>query len=285
MVNRRTVDAQTSRQRLLPRSIAGVAGLALMLAVAAVAAPTGLDAVATVEQTNRADAASQNRIDQLSAAARAMFEDYRQAITQTQQLQVYNRELEKIVAEQERRKAALAARMAGVGTLRAEVEPLMLRMIDTLERFVAADLPFLQSERMQRVADLRAAMANPELSVAERFRQVLAAYQAEAEYGRNMASYRGELTLNGRERLVEFLRIGRVMLFYITPDNGRSGYWDRQANAWKPLPARYQEAVRAGIRSAKDLAAPQLLALPVAAPQPADSGAGEPKPAAVESAS
>lgn len=285
MVNRRMVEAQNSRPRLLPRSIAGVVVLALMLAVAAVAAPTGLDAVATVEQTNQADAASQNRIDQLSAAARAMFEDYRQAITQTQQLQVYNRELEKIVAEQERRKAALAARMAGVGTLRAEVEPLMLRMIDTLERFVAADLPFLQGERMQRVADLRAAMANPELSVAERFRQVLAAYQAEAEYGRNMASYRGELTLNGRERLVEFLRIGRVMLFYITPDNGRSGYWDRQANAWKPLSARYQEAVRAGIRSAKDLAAPQLLALPVPAPQPADSGAGEPKPAAVESAS
>lgn len=229
------------------------------------AAPVG-EALDTVADTNRADAASQNRIDTLSAEALEMLEAYRQAITETQQLTVYNRELEKIVAEQERRRDALAERVAGVADLRTQLQPLLLRMIDGLDRFVAADLPFKLDERQARIQALRAAMANPQQNLAERFRKVLAAYQAEAEYGRSVDSYRGELLLDGRERLVEFLRVGRVMLLYITPNDRQAGYFDPSAGAWQPLPDRYIGDIREAIRIAKDLAAPQLLRLPVPAP-------------------
>lgn len=236
------------------------------------------EAVDTVEQTNRADAASQNRIDELSAETREMLEAYRRAITRKQQLAVYNRELEKIVGEQERRRDALAERVDSVSDLREEIEPLMLRMIDNLDRFIEADLPFRKAERDRRVAGLREAVADPEQNIAERFRKVLAAYQAEAEYGRTLGTYRGELDIDGNKRLVEFLRIGRVMLFYITPDDARVGYWDRAGQSWKPLPDSYRGTIRDGVRVAKDLAAPQLVEIAVPAPGSDMAGGSLPEP-------
>lgn len=265
----------TKSTRTGTRLAAALLGLAAVSAGAQNAADKAMD---TVAETNRADAASQNRIDELSAETRKMLEQYRRAVTRRQQLKVYNRELEKVVAEQQRRKQALEEQVASVADLRAEIEPLMLRMIDHLEQFVAADVPFRANEREQRVASLREAVADPDLSVAERFRQVLSAYQAEAEYGRTLGTYRGELEVDGQQRLVEFLRVGRVMLFYITPDDARVGYWDRGEDAWRSLSADYAGAIRDGVRVAKDLAAPQLIEVAVPAPDSGRSGADLPAP-------
>lgn len=252
--------------------------LLALTAASAVAQDATGEAMDTVEATNRADAASQNRIDELSEQTREMLKQYRRAVTRRQQLTVYNRELDKIVSEQARRKSALEERVASITDLRAEIEPLMLRMIDNLERFVAADLPFRKAEREKRVASLREAVANPDFNVAERFRKVLAAYQAEAEYGRTLGTYRGELELDGKQRLVEFLRVGRVMLFYITPDDARIGYWDREQSSWRSLPDGYRSAIRDGVRVAKDLAAPQLIDVAVPAPESVQSGEALPSP-------
>lgn len=250
--------------------------LLLLVATSASAENAAGEALDTVAETNRADAASQNRIDELSEATLEMLKKYRRAVTQYQQLKVYNNELEKIVAKQEQRKAALQEQISSIKKLRAKIEPLMLRMIDHLAKFVKADLPFLLHKRRQRVASLRAAVANPDLSVAQRFRKVLSAYQQEAEYGRTIGTYRGELELDGKQRFVAFLRVGRVMLFYITPDNSRVGYWDREQETWRALPDGYAEAVRQGVRVAKDLVASRLLKLPVPAPDSISGGPAKP---------
>lgn len=231
-------------------------------------------ALSTVEQTNRADASSQKKIDQLSENTRKMLEEYRQAIRKTQQLGVYNGELGQIVGEQQSRKAALQSRIDSVGGLRDEIEPLMLRMLDSLQRFVKADLPFKHDERLAAVVKLRQAMADPDTGVAEKFRKVLAAYQKEAEYGRTIGSYRGEIQFSGKDRLVEFLRVGRVMLYYITPDESAVGYWDTTASKWKALSGDYRSSIRSGIKVAKDLAAPQLLEIGVPAPTQATADGG-----------
>lgn len=248
---------------------AGVAVAALLFTVAAQAQVE--QALKTVEKTNQSDAASQNKIDQLSEQTRQMLEQYRQAIRKTQQLQVYNRELEQIVAEQQSRRDALASRIESVGGLRDDIEPLMLRMIDSLQRFVDADLPFNKDERKEKVLQLRQTMADPDVGVAEKFRKVLAAYQSEAEYGRTIGTYRGEIPFSGQDRLVEFLRVGRVSLFYISPDEAAVGYWDKTAGKWQALPGNYRTPIRNGIKVAKDLAAPQLLEIAVPAPERTDA--------------
>lgn len=257
-------------------SRAALAAAVIGVAVLAVPPPAAAQvdrAMDTVKQTNTADAASQDKIDRLSEETRRMLEEYRNAIRKTQQLKVYNKELSQIVDQQQQRKAQLEQRIDAVGDLREDIEPLMLRMIDSLKRFVEADLPFKKNERMQKIAELRQAMADPDTGVAEKFRKVLAAYQREAEYGRTIGTYRGELTFSGKQRLVEFLRIGRVMLFYITPDDAAVGYYDPDAGQWRPLEAGYRATVRQGIKVAKDLAPPQLIE--IAAPAPIQAGSGD----------
>ena len=68
------------------------------------------------------------------------------------------------------------------------ITPLMFRMIDALEQFVGLDVPFLLSERQQRVAALRALMDRSDATPAEKYRRILEAYEIENEYGRTIGS-------------------------------------------------------------------------------------------------
>jgi hypothetical protein len=66
------------------------------------------------------------------------------------------------------------------------------------------------------------------------------------------------------------LRIGRIGLYYQTNDGGQTGMWDRDEKQWTPLggsAARNQ--VRQGLRIARKQVAPELLLLPVSAPEDA----------------
>ena len=70
---------------------------------------------------------------------------------------------------------------------------MLQRMFDELEAFVAADVPFLASERKARVDRLRELMNQVDASPGEKFRRLLEAYTIEMEYGRTMESYKGML--------------------------------------------------------------------------------------------
>ena len=65
------------------------------------------------------------------------------------------------------------------------------------------------------------------------------AYQVETDYGRTIEAYRGPLTLEGTTRTVDFLRVGRVALFYRALDGSLVGHWDREQRAWKQLGRDY----------------------------------------------
>ena len=61
---------------------------------------------------------------------------------------------------------------------------------------------------------LQALLVDPDVSIAELYRRVLEAYQIESEYGRTLEAWRGPLNDGDQQRVVEFLRGGRLMLFF-----------------------------------------------------------------------
>ena len=148
----------------------------------------------------------------------------------------------------------------------------MLRMIDAVNQFVAADVPFLKEERMARVSKLNDLMGRSDVTAAEKYRKVMEAYQAEIEYGRTIESYRGELA-GETPREVDFLRIGRIALVYQSLDGQELGIWNTNSNSWQPLAPEYKSKVMAGIRIAREQAAPDLIKVPVAAPMMAQQEA------------
>ena len=210
---------------------------------------------------------SQARIDQTHAETRALLESYRNQSRELEGLRGYNRHLEKMLLGQQASIASLESQLEDVGVTHREIIPLMTRMVQSLGQFVELDLPFQLDERSNRVAELQALIDAPDASLAEKYRRILDAYRTEVEYGRTVDAYREKLEIGGRERTLDFLRVGRVVLLYRSLDGKEAGVWDGDARRWKSLPDSYRTALAKGFRVARKQAAPDLLILPIPVPE------------------
>jgi hypothetical protein len=117
------------------------------------------------------------------------------------------------------------------------------------------------------MADLRELMKRSDVSLSEKYRRLMEAYQVENEYGRTIEAYKGSLDTGGAKRTVEFLRVGRVALLYQTVDLEESGRWDPRSKEWVVLDDEYRRPIRDGLRMANKQTAPDLIKIPVSAPE------------------
>lgn len=221
------------------------------------------DAINIETATNNAAIQSQNKIDGLSDKTRKMLEQYRSANHQTETLTTYNSHLKDLLASQEQEKTSLEQQLKDIETTQREIVPLILRMLDSLEQFIALDLPFLPEERNQRLSSLKQMIVRADVTNAEKFRRILEAYQVENDYGNTIEAYRADLTLNSVTSSVDFLRLGRVALYYQRFDGSESGYWNKEQKQWQVLSTDHRNAIRNGLRIARKETAPDLLALPI----------------------
>jgi len=236
---------------------------------AAVSQANTLEAILKVgEEKTAAAKQSQAKIDRLAEEARDLLTDYKTVMKQVDGLKVYNARLQRQIANQERRIADIDESIDEVTVIQRQMMPLVIRMIDGLEQFIELDVPFLMDERRSRVEFLRTNVDRSDITVAEKFRQVLEAYNIELGYGRGVDTYSDTIEVNGVTRDVDFLRIGRVSLVYQTTDGEESGVWNAESKSWDSLPSGdYAAAIRKGVRIAKKQATIDLLNMPVAAPE------------------
>ena len=208
---------------------------------------------------------SQERIDVLNSETDQLFSQYTSALRQIDSIRVYNRQMRNLVASQENELASLADQIDRVEEVGRSVTPLMLRMIDAVDAFVRLDTPFLIEERRERIAGLHEMMGRADVSNAEKFRQIMEAYQIENEYGRTIEAYRSNLERDGKEITVDFLRFGRIALVYQTLDGSETGVWDPATNTWTVLDDDCRTPIRQGLRIARKQSAPDLIRLPLPA--------------------
>ncbi len=244
-----------------------------LLSVWLITAPLQADplnqAIDTETRTLKNAAASQRRIDRLDDAGRRLFDEYRRTLREIDTMKVYVAHLKSLVASQREEKREMERQLEEIARAEREIVPLMIQMVDTLERFVQLDTPFLPEERRQRIDQLKQLLTSAEVSTAEKFRRILEAYQIENDYARTIEAYRAELELGKDKRPVDFLRLGRVALFYQTLDGERSGFWNPRKKAWESLPEEFRRPIRQGLRIARKEAAPDLLTLPIPTPKAA----------------
>jgi hypothetical protein len=224
----------------------------------------------TLVQAQRAADAKTAAAEQRGAGradqTQALLQRYRSAIWQTQQLRGYVHDLEPILKQQAQSLATLQAQAQERRELEPQLVPLMLQMIDSLARFVALDLPFLRAERQERIDALRRVMTDPASPLAEKFRRIAEAYRIEADYGRSWGAEDLQITVDSSEHSVSVLRVGRVVLLYVTPDGRDSGYWDAALGRWVSLGGRDARRIQEGVRIARELKAPTPIVLPVPVP-------------------
>ena len=221
------------------------------------------DIQTSVEANARDGVSSQARVDALDDQTNELTREYRAALKQLASLREYNAQLEKLIAAQKAEMTSIRRQIDEVTNVDRTIMPLMFRMIDALEQFVELDTPFLASERKQRVAALRALMDRSDATPAEKYRRILEAYEIENEYGRTIEVYEGEMNIEGTDRTVSFLRIGRVALIYQTLDGEDSGVWNPKAAAFTDLDGDFDSELRSAMRIAKQQAAPDLMVVPL----------------------
>lgn len=211
---------------------------------------------------------SQQRIDKIVEGAQERLIQYRALTKQIEGLKAYNEQLTTQVASQDDLIKRFDNSITQVSLIERQMAPLVNKMADSLEQFVELDLPFSTAERQERMAFIKENLVAADVDVAEKFRQVIEAYQIENEYGRKIDSYQEIINLNGEDHEVDILRVGRIAMVAQSKDTTISARWNNASKTWEVLDnVTYRNAIRNGIKMAKKQASIDIVTLPIAAPE------------------
>ncbi len=241
----------------------GALAAALVMAVAAPAEAQLRSALETGEEATRRAEQIQEQINQLDDERSDMVREFRTVLQQQDAAELYNRQQQKVVESQRREIESLQEQLGRVDEITAETVPMMLDMIEDLKAFVAADLPFKMEERQARLDGLDAAMEEPTVPTAERYRLIIQAYQAEMEYGSTIDTWTDEVTVGDSEQTVDFFQYGRVALVWISRDDRIGQRYDRATESWVDLPSSYIPYIRTAIQVADGRKQQEVLFGPV----------------------
>jgi len=212
----------------------------------------------------QAGVASQKKIDTIYDSTQALMADYESKLESVASLEVYNRLLKRQLEGQESEMATLENSISDAAVIERRITPLLARMIDSLEMFINADMPFLLAERRARVVDLRELLTRSDVSAAEKCRRVFEAFEIENDFGRSLEAYKSQIEVNGSSHDAEVLRIGRIALMFQLIGQETTGYWSTQDNAWQvDTDGSYRRFVEQGLKVAYKETAPEMINVPI----------------------
>lgn len=243
------------------------ATLALLFTSSSSYAKDTLDQAIGVEvAAHKAAKTSQQKIDDLDDESRQMLEQYRKLSSDLERTSQMNEALQSRIDQQHAEINRIIQELGEIDEIRSEIDPLMDNMLQTLGQFIELDSPFLAEEREARYTSLKQEFDKGSSTISERFRRLLEAYQIEADYGRNIEAYQANLQLDGSPKMVDFLRLGRVALFYLTLDGEQAAIWDNRMRDWQHLDKSYLPDIAYAIRIARKQLPPDLMTLPLIVP-------------------
>jgi hypothetical protein len=175
---------------------------------------------------------------------------------------------EKEVAALDKGVAELERRLVESVRLNDSLLDTLNAVVIRLEDFVEGDLPFLMEERRTRIAGVKEALARPDYTGAEKLRRVLEALQVEANYGNVAEVYQEKIKVNDEEVFADMVRIGRVSVYWLTPDGERVGEYDRGQDKWVELDHKYVNIVNVTREMALRLRSVEVVELPLGRIQP-----------------
>jgi len=219
------------------------------------------------EQRQNSEQVSQTKIDSMDDDTSLIINEFKTVSKQIEGLRVYNAQMKKQIERQEERLKEIDKTMKEAQVMQRQIPPFTRRMLAGIEKSIELDMPFHLAERKERISFAKAAIDNPTVSPAEGLRQVLETFNVEMEYGRKLDSYKDTIEIEGQQREVNVLRVGRLALVYQSSDRSLTGAWDNKKQEWVPLDNSYRNPTRKGLRIANRLATVDMLELPIQNPE------------------
>jgi hypothetical protein len=161
------------------------------------------------------------------------------------------------------RVAELERRLREAKRLEESLQDTLNTILHRLEEHVQRDVPFLHEERSARLDFVRSEVARPDVLGAEKLRRLLEALQIEASYGSTVDVFQQRIAVGADTLFVDVLRIGRISLFWRTPDGKRVGEFDHGTSSWVELPDRYGDEIQKAMDIAMRMRPVELVVLPL----------------------
>jgi len=164
---------------------------------------------------------------------------------QKEALEVTNVEIahmREIVAKQDAYIARTNNKILEMEKMRQALVPYLNEVVARMEEHINTDLPFLRQERADRVANLKAILADPEVTLAEKLRRVFEGLRVEMDYGKSVETTKEEIIYQGQKLAVHVLRLGRTALLMQTLDEQEVGIYN--GKEWEKLPSRYAPEIK-----------------------------------------
>ena len=253
------------------RTITAAVAAAVVVLTGGVFAQTVDDVLSADQKRINLAQASQERINAVVEKTRSLEDQYRAINKEVAGLRVYNRLMTAQTNGQKATLEDIALSMDQVDVINRQIFPLMEKMIDGIEQSISLDIPFLMTERTTRVNTLKEIMERSDVSVAEKFRKVMEAYQIELDYGSSSEWYKEELEIGepAVKREFNMFRVGRIGLYFQSDDTTITGWYNQKTGVYEEIDSKNRNEIRKGIRVARQLVAPELVLILLPAPESA----------------
>ncbi|BCE02304.1 DUF3450 domain-containing protein [Marinicellulosiphila megalodicopiae] len=216
-----------------------------------------------IEMINQNGVVSQQKIEAIQAKTDTLFEQYIKLQDQLEQLSINNQYIQNLIDDQIMKLAKLDSQLNSIDETNSALIPLMQQMISTLKLFVQLDTPFLLEKRMDTVSKLEGVFKQSNLSIAQKYQQILQAYVIESQYGQTIETYQGQLNINGQNLTVQFFRMGRLALYYRSIDQKNAYVWNNKNKTWIELDSSHMFSLDKAMKMAQNKVTPALISLPV----------------------
>ncbi len=190
--------------------------------------------------------------------------EYADLQKQNKRLEDENKRLKRELEARQKKVEELNLRKEEVLRISRELFPFLEQTVKRLAGFIDTDTPFLLNERKNRVKNLNGILYDPSVSIGEKFRKVMEAISIEAEYGNTIEVYQEKIKTEGKDPVMaSIFRLGRISLFFMTPDMKACGVYDPASGLWKKVPPEYGRAIHAAIEIGSKRRPASILDLPL----------------------
>jgi ABC-type transporter Mla subunit MlaD len=226
------------------------------------------DIEAPVDKAVDTRQATQKSREKWDAQRQKLAEEYDRLKAENEQLAFANKNLNQKVGELEQSNQDLTREKEAAERIKTELAPFLGDLLGRLNSLVAADAPFLSRERRDRLTRLAVILADPEITIAEKYRKMMEALFVEAEYGNTVEVYREKIVVDGTQVLADIFRMGRTALFFLALDRESAGIFDVAKNQWHTLDKTRVPAVEAVVDMAAKHRPMEVVTLPIGAIAP-----------------
>lgn len=212
-----------------------------------------------IENTNDKLLVIQKQINHDDNIKEDIIEEYKNINLNIENTKIYNKELKTLLKQQQEKLLDINNKISKIDETKNAILPLMQNMLLALQKIIKEDIPFLLDERMKRIDRIKDVYENPELLPSQKLNAMLQAYKIEYDYSNNIQVYIGKIN----EKSYNFLRVGRVGLYYQSLDLKEYGFWNTVTKSWQRLDDMGAKLnISKGIKIAKKHISADLLSLP-----------------------